>query len=164
MDVSLDLLTHTHDHACPRARIVLQIIHRLFKFPFCSNLLALNNLHSILFYFSSIMWAPSFNFLNLKLEINIKYNYPVRSLKLTMHLMILINLIITLKGAGKLLLLSPHVCFFLLLLFYMFVFFFFFYKIDDFFFFFFFFCFFNFFSKLSLPIFLNNVLIENLAM
>jgi len=72
MDVSLDLLTHTHDHACPRARIVLQIIHRLFKFPFCSNLLALNNLHSILFYFSSIMWAPSFNFLNLKLEINIK--------------------------------------------------------------------------------------------
>jgi len=75
MDVSLDLLSHTHDHACPRARIVLQIIHRLFKFPFCSNLLALNNLHSILFYFSSIMWAPSFNFLNLKLEINIKYNY-----------------------------------------------------------------------------------------
>jgi hypothetical protein len=112
MDVSLDLLTHTHDHACPRARIVLQIIHRLFKFPFRSNLLALNNLHSILFYFSSIMWVPSFNFLNLKLEINIKYNYPVRSLKLTMHLMILINLIITLKGAGKLLLLSPRVCFF----------------------------------------------------
>ena len=112
MDVSLDLLTHTHDHACPRARIVLQIIHRLFKFPFCSNLLALNNLHSILFYFSSIMQVPSFNFLNLKLEINIKYNYPVRSLKLTMHLMILINLIITLKGAGKLLLLSQRVCFF----------------------------------------------------
>jgi hypothetical protein len=114
MDVSLDLLTHTHDHACPRARIVLQIIHRLFKFPFRSNLLALNNLHSILFYFSSIMWVPSFNFLNLKLEINIKYNYPVRSLKLTMHLMILINLIITLKVAGKLLSLSPRVCFFLL--------------------------------------------------
>jgi hypothetical protein len=128
MDVSLDLLTHTPDHACPRARIVLQIIHRLFKFPFCSNLLALNNLHSILFYFSSMMWAPSFNFLNLKLEINIKYNYPVRSLKLTMHLMILINLIITLKGAGKLLLLSQRVCFFFtFLLFYMFFFSFFFF-------------------------------------
>ena len=118
MDVSLDLLTHTHDHACPRARIVLQIIHRLFKFPFCSNLLALNNLHSILFYFSSIMWAPSFNFLNLKLEINIKYNYCYFPRMFFFFIIVL------------------HVCFL-----------FFFSKIDDFFFFF-FFCFFYFFFKI----------------